>query len=157
MDVAFENLPFFDGLSKKTLKIIKPLFESCICHEGTIFEQGDPAIHLYFVTKGGVDILYKPYDAPAITITEVKKGGIFGWSAISDNTLYTSGAKCRVKCQAMRIQGSTLRKLCIQYPQTGEILLDRLAESVSTRWQDAHSQVRDILAQGISPRKESES
>jgi len=150
MDSIFKNLPLFKDLSEETLEIIEPLFEPCICHEGIIFEQGDPAIHLYLVITGKVDILYKPYDAPLITVTEVKPGGIFGWSAISGNTLYTSGARCRDKCQAMRIQGNALRELCIQYPQEGEILLDRLAESVSARWQDAHSQVRDILSQGVS-------
>ena len=49
----------------------------------------------------------------------------------------------------MRIQGNDLRELCSQHPKAGELLLDRLAESVSSRWQDAHSQVRDILSQGV--------
>ncbi len=150
MDTLCENIPFFNGLDEEVLKIIKPMFEPCTCHEGTIFEQGDPAIHLYLIIKGSVDILYKPYDAPTLTVTEVKAGEIFGWSAISENTRYTSGAICRVKCQALRIQGSAIRKLCTQHPKAGEILLDRLAKSVSSRWQDAHSQVRDILTQGMS-------
>ncbi len=150
MSFTFETIPLFNDLNEETLQIIEPLFEPCTCHKGTIFKQGDPAIHLYLVVKGGVDIFYKPYDAPPITITGVKSGGIFGWSAISRNTLYTSGAICQAKCQVMRIQGSDLRALCIQHRQEGEILLDRLAESVSTRWQDAHSQVRDILFQGVS-------
>ncbi len=149
MDSALENIPLFKDLSIETLGIIKPLFDPCTCHEGTIFEQGDPAIHLYLVIKGGVDILYKPYDAPAISITSVKSGGIFGWSAIAGNRIYTSGAVCQAECLTMRIQGNALRKLCIQHPQEGEILLDRLAESVSARWGNAHSQVRDILTQGV--------
>ena len=154
MNNLFENIPFFRDLSKETFAILEPLFEPCICHTGVIFEQGDPAIHLYFVVSGKVDILYKPYDAPPITVTEVKPGGVFGWSAIAGNTVYTSGASCQEKCQAMRIQGSGLRQLCINHPKTGGILLDRLAESVSTRWSNAHSQVRDILAHGVSTRIE---
>ncbi|MBT3322355.1 MAG: cyclic nucleotide-binding domain-containing protein [Anaerolineae bacterium] len=149
MDSAFENFPLFKGLNKETLRIIKPLFESCTCHKGIIFEQGDPAVYLYFVIEGSIDILYKPYDAPSISITSVKSGDVFGWSAIAGDRAYTSGAACKTECQAMRIQGEDLRNLCIQHPQTGEILLDRLAESVSTRWQNAHTQVRDILTQGI--------
>ena len=87
MDTIFENIPFFNDLSNKMLEIIEPLFEPCTCHEGTIFEQGDPAIHLYIIIQGKVDILYKPYDTPVISMTSVKSGGIFGWSAISGNTL----------------------------------------------------------------------
>ena len=147
---TINNIPLFDSLSPKALKLVEPLFEPCICHEGRIFEQGDPAIYLYLVIEGLVDILFKPYDGPEITITTVKAGGIFGWSAITGNRIYTSGASCLEKCQAMRIKGSSLRELCIQHPDTGSILLDRLAESVSARWQDAHSQVRDILTQCVS-------
>lgn len=149
MDSIFEKLPLSKGLCKETLEIIEPLFELCTCHKGVVFEQGDPAIHLYLLIEGSVDILYKPYDAPAIAITRVKAGDVFGWSAIAGQRVYTSGAACRVKCEAIRIRGDALRKLCIQHPQTGEILLDRLAESVSSRWENAHTQVRDILAQGI--------
>lgn len=146
---TIKNIPLFGNLSLKALKLVEPLFEPCICHKGRIFEQGDPAVYLYLIIEGSVDILFKPYDGSEITITTVKAGGIFGWSAITGNTIYTSGAACVEKCQALRIKGSSLRELCIQDPETGGILLDQLAESVSARWQNAHSQVRDILSQGI--------
>jgi len=150
MTASLENIPFFDDLNQETLEILAPLFEPCTCHEGTVFEQGDPAIYLYLVKEGTVDITYKPYDAPPIAITTIKSGGIFGWSAIGGNTVYTSSAVCHEECSAMRIRGSELRELCTQDPKTGELLLDRLAESVSNRWKNAHRQVRDILSQGIS-------
>lgn len=132
------------------LNLIEPLFEPCTCHEGVIFEQGEPAIHIYLVLEGSVDILYKPYDAPPLTITNVKPGGIFGWSAIAGNTVYTSGAKCEAICNTMRVRGEDLRKLSIEHPEAGEILLDRIAQSVSSRWQNAQAHVREILSHGIS-------
>lgn len=150
MDTKFDNIPLFEGLSDEILQLIEPLFEPCTCHEGIIFEQGEPAVHLYLVVEGSVDILYKPYDAPPLTITNVKPGGIFGWSAIAGNTVYTSGAACHEVCKTMRVRGSDLRKLSLEHPKAGEILLDRIAESVSRRWQNAHTQVRDILSIGIS-------
>ena len=153
MSSRIEDFTLFQNLDAKRLELIEPLFEVCTCHIGTIFKQGDPAVHLYILTKGAIDIIYKPYDSPEIKITRVKPNGIFGWSAISENTVYSSGASSEEECSALRIQGKALRELCIQHPQTGEILLDRLAESVSTRWSDAHNQVRDILSQGVSTRK----
>ncbi len=149
MDGFFQKLPLFQGLEEEELEVLLPLFEPCICHQGTIFQQGDPAVYLYVIVTGKVEILYKPYDSPRITVTEIKAGEIFGWSAIAGNAVYTSGAACQEDCEAIRIQGNALRELCLQKPKTGEILLDRLAESVSSRWKNAHSQVRDILAQGI--------
>jgi CRP-like cAMP-binding protein len=145
-----QSIPLFNQLSPDVLELVEPLFEACTCHAGTIFEQGDPAVYLYLVLSGSVDILYKPYDGPIITITNIKPGGIFGWSAIAGNSTYTSGAACHEKCSALRIQGSTLRTLCLDHPVAGEELLDRLADSVSTRWHDARQQVRDILDQGLS-------
>jgi CRP-like cAMP-binding protein len=150
MESRLKNIPLFEGASDKTLALLEPLFENCVCHEGNIFEQGDPAIHFYLLLEGMVDLRYKPYDAPPITMTTVKAGGIFGWSAIAGKTVYTSSALCNEKCIALRVRGTDLRKLCIEHPETGEVLLDRIAQSVSTRWQNAQTQVREILSLGIS-------
>jgi len=150
MESTLKNIPLFEGASEETLALLEPLFEDCTCHAGDIFKQGDPAIHFYLLLEGTVDLLYKPYDAPTITMTTVKAGGIFGWSAIAGNTAYTSGATCREECKALRVRGADLRKLSVEYPETGEVLLDRIAQSVSSRWQNAHAQVREILSLGIS-------
>ncbi len=149
MSNSFSQIPLFEGLCDETLAVIKPLLKPCTCHEGIIFQQGDPAIHLYLLISGTVDIIYKPYDAPELAITTVKPYGIFGWSAISEKTLYTSGAVCREECQAIRVLGNDVRTLCAEHPRAGEAFLDRLAESVSSRWHNAHKQVRDILSQGV--------
>ncbi|MCP4139961.1 MAG: cyclic nucleotide-binding domain-containing protein [Chloroflexi bacterium] len=156
MNIDFKTIPLFKGLSPNMLEIITPLFNPCTCHEGIVFKQGDPAIYLYLVIEGRVDILYKPYDAPEIKITSIGPGEIFGWSAIAGNTAYTSGATCHKKTTAVRIQGNHLHELYTKYPEAGELLLDRLAESIPSRWKNAHTQVRDILSQSISSHLENE-
>lgn len=147
---TLEDVRIFHDINDSELKLIEPLIEPCTCHAGQIFQQGDPAIHLYLVIKGTVDITYKPYDTPPITITSVKPGDIFGWSALAGNTVYASGAKCQEKCLAMRIRGLALRTLCAEHPQTGKIILERLASSVSSRFTNARALVQDILIQGVS-------
>lgn len=149
MDTKLSALPLFEGVNEEILALLEPLFEPCLCYEGTIFEQGDPAIHFYLVIEGAVDILYKPYDSPPITITTVREGGIFGWSAIAGNTVYTSGAVCEAVCKTRRIRGTDLRKLVAEHPHAGKVLLDRLAASVSNRWQNTQLQVREILSLGM--------
>lgn len=150
MDNLFEGTHIFDKLDEEMLGILATLFEPCTCHEGIIFKQGDPAIHLYIVKTGAVDLTYKPYDAPPITITTVHSDGIFGWSAIGGNTVYTSSAVCRTQCTALRTQGSAIRELCVRDRERGELLLDLLADSVGKRWKNAQAHVRDILTQGVS-------
>ena len=58
MNSSIDDLTLFQNLNARRLELIEPLFEPCTCHEGTIFKQGDPAIHLYILTKGLIDIIY---------------------------------------------------------------------------------------------------
>ena len=80
---------------------------------------------------------YKPYDGPPLIITRLAQGSIIGWSAVIGNITYTSGAVCQEDCQAIRMSNRDLHKLCAAEPEAGRIILDLLAESVSSRWQDA--------------------
>jgi CRP-like cAMP-binding protein len=144
------QIPVFREIPEEELRVFESTFEKVICPEGIIFEQGDPAKYLYLVLRGTVEIRYKPYDGPPLTITRVKVGGVFGWSAIAGNAGYTSGALCRDACEVIRVEGKKLRELCAQHADIGGAFLDYLADSVSNRWKDAHAQVRAILRQGIT-------
>jgi len=42
-----------------------------------------------------------------------------------------------------------LRKFCVEHPEDGKDILERLADGVSSRWKDAHRQVQSILLQGL--------
>ena len=43
-----------------------------------------------------------------------------------------------------------VEQMCQKYPQAGTVILDRLASAVSSRWQNAHEQVRSILENGLN-------
>jgi len=161
---ALESVPLFRDLDEDILHLLEPLFEPYVCPAGTvIFEQGDPAHYLYLILSGSVEIRYKPYDGPSITVTNLCQGNIFGWSAAIGNAVYTSGTVCKEDCQAIRISGRDLRKLCSREPEAGRIILNLLAESVSLRWVDAKSQIQSLLNTTVNskaktwprPRKES--
>jgi CRP-like cAMP-binding protein len=134
--------------------MLEPLFESYSCPaEAVIFEQGDPAHYLYLLLEGTVEMLYKPYDGPPLTITNLAEGSIIGWSAVIGNSTYTSGAVCRADCNAIRMSSRDLHKLCAKEPEAGRIILNLLAESVSPRWQDAQSQIQALLNKTVSDRQ----
>jgi len=140
------SVPLFKDLDENTLQLLEPLFEPYSCTAGTaIFEQGQIAHYLYLLLEGTVEILYKPYDGPPLTITNLDEGAIFGWSAAIGNAVYTSGAICRADCQAVRIGSRDLQKLYAKEPEAGRIILDLLADSVSSRWDDAQSQIQVLL------------
>src|SRR5215211_3372895 len=131
------------------VELLDPLFESFSCQSGTvIFQQGDRAEFLYLVVDGNVDMSFKPHDGTSITISHVSKGGFFGWSAVVGSDTYTSTAIAIEDLEALRVQGSELRKFCLEHPEAGRNVLERLADAVSSRWKEAHEQVKSILYQG---------
>ncbi|HLO32153.1 MAG TPA: cyclic nucleotide-binding domain-containing protein [Anaerolineales bacterium] len=144
------RVAIFNELDENQLSSLKPLFEPFHCRAGeVIFQQGEPAEFLYLVISGMVDMSFKPDDGSPITISHIGKGGLFGWSAVVGSDTYTSSAIGIEEVEAFRIHGDDLRKFCMEYPETGKYILERLADGVSSRWKDAHKQVKSILVQGM--------
>ncbi len=146
----FDQLPLFDGLDPAHRDLLRHLFIPCDYYPETmIFAQGDPAEYLYLVVVGEVDVVFKPDDGPPINVAHVRPGGIVGWSAAVGSRAYTSGAECCTYTQLLRVRGTDLRKLCEQYPDTGVIILDRLATVIAQRLSNTHEQVVALLEMGF--------
>ena len=73
-----------------------------------IFAQGDRAEFLYVVVEGEVSIQFKPDDGPALVVSRIKDGGVFGWSAAFGRGSYTSGATCTDSAKLLRVRGTDL-------------------------------------------------
>ncbi len=147
---VFNQLPLFEGMSQQQRLWLRQLFIPCDFYPDTqLFEQGDPAEYLYIVVVGEVVVVFKPDDGPPITVARVKPGGVVGWSAALGSRAYTSGAECSVYTQMLRVRGSDLRKLCEQHPETGVIILDRLATVIAERLRNTHDQVVALLEMGL--------
>jgi CRP/FNR family cyclic AMP-dependent transcriptional regulator len=146
----FDQLSLFQNLSKGQVDLLRPLFRPVLELAGTvIFEQDDPAIFLYVVIEGEVHIRYKPEDGPAIIVSHVQPNGVVGWSTALGSPAYTSSAVCATDCQMLRVSGQDLRDLCEQYPETGTLLLERLATVIAERLRSTHSHVIALLEQGL--------
>jgi CRP-like cAMP-binding protein len=147
----FDHLHLFDDLSVEQRELLRPLFDSCECHAGTVlFEQGEPATFLYLVIAGEVAIRFKPEDGQTITIGRVHDGDLVGWSAVIGRRLYTSTAICSEHTSLLRVRGADLQGLREQYPETGIMVIERLATVVAPRVQSSHLQVVAMLEYGLS-------
>ena len=145
-----DQIDIFKDLDKDEMELLKPLFESLSCRAGTVvFQQGAPADFLYFIITGKVEMSFKPYDGTPITVAHMEKGGLFGWSAVVGSENYTSSAIAIEEVKAFRVRGTELSKFCVEHPEAGKDILERLADGVSSRWKDAHRQVQSILLQGL--------
>jgi CRP-like cAMP-binding protein len=143
---ALPSTPLFQDIDPVQTALLKPLFEQFICPPDTvIIEQGAPATYLYLLIKGEVAIRYKPYDGPSITLTHLRDGDVFGWSAVVGSPDYTSSIVSETKVEAIRIRRNDLLKLSNNSPETGRVIMDRLARIVSPRWENTHAQVQSLL------------
>ncbi len=148
---SFTDLFLFRGLLPTQLKLLCPLFTSCeFVADTLLFEQGDPAENLFAIVSGEVVVNFKPDDGPTITVARVQPGSIVGWSAALGSRRYTSSAICTTYTQLLRARGDDLRHLCLQHPDTGNILLDRLATIIAERLHSTHDLVLSLLQLGLS-------
>lgn len=141
------DIPLFHDLKTAQALILKSLFEHVnYPHDTVIIKQGEVANCLYLIVKGDAAIHYKPYDGPALILTRLHASDIFGWSAVVGSVFYTSSIISELQVEALRIKRSDLLTLIREHPETGRIILDRLARAVSPRWENAHQQVELLLS-----------
>lgn len=148
---TFPNLFLFRNLSSRHLELLGPLFNPCeFVADSVLFEQGDPADHLFAVVTGEVVVNFKPDDGPDIVVARVQPGSIVGWSAALGSRRYTSSAVCTTSTHLLRVRGDDLRRLCLQHPETGTIFLDRLATVIAERLHSTHDLVLSLLQLGLT-------
>lgn len=146
----FAGLSFFQGFTPTQIEEISPILDILPCEKGAvIFEQNQRTDYLYILEKGEVVILYKPYDGPALVVARIHPGGVFGWSAVLGRDVYTSGAQALECGCTIRMRKDALQRFCNQHPETGKILLERLASVISERLKSTYSEVLNILTNGL--------
>ena len=148
----FDQLALFEGMDASQRDLLKSYFVVCECNgEEVIFAQGDVAEHLYVVIEGEVSILFKPDDGPQLVVSRIQSGGVFGWSAAFGSGFYTSGATCTTSAKMLYVRGTDLKMLREKHPETGILILERLAALVVRRMEnnDDHSQVVAFLEHGL--------
>lgn len=146
----FDQLILFQDLETEQQAVLKPLFVPCAFLTGdVIFEQGDPAEYLYLLLEGEIHVRFKPDDGPALIVARVRPEGVAGWSAALGSPNYTSSAVCVEDCYLLRVRGKDLRELCEQYPETGALVLERLAVVIAKRLRNTYEQVITLLELGL--------
>jgi len=144
------QVPIFRGLDEMQLDFLDPFVNLCCYTKGqVIFDQGQAATFMYILRQGEVIIQYKPYDAPLLTVTRIEPGGVFGWSAALGRVEYTFAAIAVVDSEAYQLRGEGLSRICAQYPETGVVILGRLASVIAERLQSTHNQILSMLSQGL--------
>ncbi len=151
-DEIFDQLPIFEGMDTAQRTLFRKYFVFCDCTaDDIIFEQGAPADFLYVVIEGEVSVRFKPDDGPELVVSRIKANGVFGWSAAFGSGTYTSGAICEEPTTLLSVRGTDLKMLRENHPETGILILERLATIVNERIENEghHLQVVALLEHGL--------
>ena len=140
-----------EGFTEDQINLLHPLIDDVTFEaDQVIFEQGDQANFLYFVLEGKVSIRFNPEDGPVLSVAEVDEGDVFGWSAAMGSDSYTSSAICTESGVFIRMKGEELKNLCQEHPETGILILNRLAGVIAQRLRGTHEKVVELLHQGLN-------
>jgi CRP-like cAMP-binding protein len=140
-----------EGFTEEQINLLHPLIDDVTFEtDQVIFDQGDQANFLYFVLEGKVSIRFNPEDGPVLSVAEVDEGDVFGWSAAMGSDSYTSSAICTESGIFVRMKGEELKNLCQEYPETGILILNRLAGVIAQRLRGTHEKVVELLHQGLN-------
>jgi len=140
-----------EDFSEGQIEVLRPIIEDIrFDTDQVIFNQGDSANYLYFVLDGRVSIRFKPEDGPELTVSEVDRGEVFGWSSALGSQRYTSSAICSDCGLFIRLEGEDLKNLCQEHPETGILILNRLAGVIAQRLRGTHEQVLALLHRGLN-------
>lgn len=119
-----------------------------------IFEQDQYAEYLYILLKGEVCIRFKPYDGEIINVARLGEGHVFGWSSVLGRAIYTSAALSITPSECAKIRGRDLQTLCQNHPDTGIIIMERLAAVIAERLTETNEQIFNLLSKNLDRRGE---
>lgn len=146
----FIERSIFHGLNPEQLDQLATLIEQYrFSRDDVLFGQGQATDFLYILLSGEVEIRYKPYDGPILSVARIFVGDVFGWSAVVGHESYTSMAIAVRDGEAYRMSGKALKDFCARFPDTGVIILEHLAGAIAERLHSTHAQIMTILGQSM--------
>ncbi len=156
MDVQeIASLPIFESFTPQQIQLIQPFMEFCsFPADMVIFQQGERADNFYILTSGEITLHFKPYDGPALVITRLTFGDVFGWSAALGRAAYSAAAIANCAVNVIRLQGGNLQKLCTIDNEITALFLNSLVGVISGKLLDSHEEILTLFSNGLNLNKD---
>jgi len=134
--------PCFTGASEDSLRALAMNSEELSFDAGQVlFNEGDPADHLFILLKGEVDIRYVLADGEQRTVDTRVKDDILLWSSVIEPYRTTAVAVARQNTRVLAINAATLRELRTKDDKLERSLMNQIALVISQRLQGARVQL----------------
>lgn len=139
---VLRRYPYFSGAGEETLKELAMSSEEMTFGAGDVlFREGEPADHLYILTKGEVDIQYGLNTGEHRTADTLVAGDILAWSALVRPYRVTALGVARRAGQVISVDARKLRELCDRDRELGFSLMNEVARTASHRLEGARIQL----------------
>lgn len=136
--ITVEDLKQFVMLSYLTddmLESLVPITEMLrFDKDEIVFKQGDTADRLYLLKKGNVILEHQITDTLTVTLSSVKPGFSFGWSAMMEDSPYSTDAICAEPCEMYSFRESKIKKAMAENHSLGFIISQRLLYVIKKRF-----------------------
>lgn len=122
-------------LTDAMLEKLVPITDLLLFDENDIiFRQGEKSSRLYMVKQGKVLLEQKITDKITVSISAIKPGFAFGWSAMLDEETYTSYAIAAERCELFSFREEKLKTLFQEDHSLGFIMSQRLLVIMKKRY-----------------------
>ena len=110
-----------------------------------LFRENDPAERFYMVRSGNVLLEQRISDKVTACIGSIKPGFSFGWSAMIEDSFYTSDAVCVEPSEIYSFKRNRIKKLFMKDPDMGFRMKQRVLVIIKKRLDYRSDQFRQAI------------
>ncbi|MCP3875958.1 MAG: cyclic nucleotide-binding domain-containing protein [Desulfobacteraceae bacterium] len=122
-------------LSEDMLKSLIPITDILSFNKDEmVFKEGEKADRLFLLHKGKILLEQRVTGTMTVSLSSIKPGFSFGWSAMLDNNLYSSDAICAEPCEVYSFRESRIKNLMEKDHSMGFIISQRLLYVIKKRF-----------------------
>jgi CRP-like cAMP-binding protein len=96
-----------------------------------VFNEGDPAGHVYALEEGRIRLSFG--DEGHIVYIVSNPGDTFGWSSLVDRDTYTASAECLTATKVIKLDSEALNRVFTRHPESGLMFFKSLAGMIGQR------------------------
>jgi len=140
------KLDVFKGLTENEVKALSDISEKVDLKAGQfVFREGEEARDLFILLAGRVSMLLEVGRGREAVVHSVDAGEAFGWSALVQPYRFTATAKALEESRVVAVDGQALKKLMDKDCYLGFVIMEKLAELISSRLRDTRLQMINLV------------
>jgi CRP-like cAMP-binding protein len=137
--------PFFAGLDEAAMDLVVGCAQNVHFAAGEVlFRTGEPADTFYVIREGRVGLDIHDPRRGSLQVASAGAGEVVGWSWLVPPYRWMFDARAVTPVRAVALDGACLRGKCESDPVLGYALMQRVAQVMYDRLQDARIRLLDL-------------